>query len=406
MKRPPFSRKPQPLKPPFPKVKPMPPTSQSASKVDATAPVVQPAAAVNDAAPLNNVSEAVEVPAEVDKDVTVIATDQSAELIDVPTTPAIAEDLPHDPTTGCDCVPELELAEAALEGQSAPALADQTAIQLADVQPASATAEAPADDSTAAAAAANNDRRNSDESDVRMWEIQTILDHAGKRLFEKCELVAEYVRHAETKVTLYDSLVAQPKAGHPLSGITRAARELAVPGKTEGARKKFIERAINIATGIWPQAKAAVRAAGLDNSISALLEIADLQSPEEQLTKIAEIKARRAAPRRKRDKANPTPISSDAGQPTRVVLDVVSGPADLPLTTDEEAILALLQTAWINDRVLRRTDWEEAAAPLQRRFATDFLRLGYPLPAAQSDKRGERRPNAIGSQGVDDDPAV
>jgi hypothetical protein len=413
MKRPPLGRKPQPLMRPFPKpgskVKPMRPRPQSASKVDAhvqqsdagkqaTAPVVQPAAAVKDAALRNNVSEAVEVPADapaVDKDVMVVATDQSAELIDV-----IAEDLPHDPTNGSDCgpsqnnkvsVPELELAEADSEGQSAQAPADQTDIQLADVQPAPATAEAPADDSTAAAAVANNDRRNGDETDVRMWEIQTILDHAGKRLLEKCELVTEYVRHAETKATLYDKLVAKPRAGRPLSGITRAARELAVPGKTEGARKKFIERAINIATSIWPQTKAAARAARLDNSISALLEIADLQSPEEQLTKIAEIKARRAAPRRKRDKANPTPISRDAGQPTRVVPDVVSGPADLALTADEQALFAQLRTAWTDDGVLQRADWQKASTRLRHRIAIDFLGLSHTSPG---DTEGQVLPSS------------
>jgi hypothetical protein len=71
-----------------------------------------------------------------------------------------------------------------------------------------------------------------------------------------------------------------------------------VPGATPAARRKYLDRAIKIAE-IWPAAKSAAEAAGLDNIQSALLAVARERSLEAQLAQVQEIAARKAMPRRK-----------------------------------------------------------------------------------------------------------
>jgi hypothetical protein len=139
---------------------------------------------------------------------------------------------------------------------------------------------------------------NGDGSDARMVQIQELLGHAAMHILEKCELVAEWVHHAEAKLSVFGQIVPKPKGGRPEGGIARAARELPVPGKSPDARRKFIQRALKI-DGIWPQAKSAARAQGLGDTQSALLEISDEKSLDKQLPKVQEITARKAKPRRK-----------------------------------------------------------------------------------------------------------
>ena len=136
------------------------------------------------------------------------------------------------------------------------------------------------------------------EIDARMAKIQEILAFAGMSLLERASLVAEWVRYAEAKISVSGQLVQKTKGGRPEGGIARAARELRVPGKTEEARRKFVERAVKINT-LWDETKEAARAAGLANTQSALLAIAREQSSEAQVSKVREIAACKSAPRRK-----------------------------------------------------------------------------------------------------------
>ena len=139
---------------------------------------------------------------------------------------------------------------------------------------------------------------NGDEGDVRMAEIEEILGHAAMHLLDKCTLVAEWVRYAEAKLSVFGQIVPKPKGGRPEGGVARAGREPPVPGKSDEARRKFVERALKI-DGIWPEVKVAARAAGLDDTQSALLAIASEHSQAAQLAKVQEITARKAMPRRK-----------------------------------------------------------------------------------------------------------
>ena len=114
-------------------------------------------------------------------------------------------------------------------------------------------------DSTAVTAT-NNPKPDGDESDARMARIEEILGYTATPLLDKCELVAEWVKHAAAKLSVFGQIVPKPKGGRPEGGVARAARDLPVPGKTPDARRKFIERAMKI-DGIWPDVKAAARAA-------------------------------------------------------------------------------------------------------------------------------------------------
>ena len=139
---------------------------------------------------------------------------------------------------------------------------------------------------------------NGDQVDVRMAKIEEILHHAGMHLLEKCGLAAEWLHHAEAKLSVVLGQHGEKSAGRPEGALTRAARELCVPGSTPTARRKFMERALKI-DSIRPEAQSAARTAGLDNIQSALLSIAAGRSVEAQLAKVQEIAARKAMPRRK-----------------------------------------------------------------------------------------------------------
>jgi hypothetical protein len=128
------------------------------------------------------------------------------------------------------------------------------------------------------------------------------------------ELVAEYVDlERNSWVGQFDQA---PPGGNQESdkGISKAARELQIPGKTIEGRRKFVERALQVA-GISAEAKEAAIAAGLDNNRSALLEIAQHRTPEAQLKALAEFVARKSRDRLLKNFRTPKrPTGSSDGQ--------------------------------------------------------------------------------------------
>jgi hypothetical protein len=84
--------------------------------------------------------------------------------------------------------------------------------------------------------------------------------------------------------------VGKSKGGRPEGVITKTARDLPVPGKTQAGRKKAIERGLRIAA-ISPEVKKGIIKAGLDDKKSALNKIAEEGTPEAQLAKLKEITA-------------------------------------------------------------------------------------------------------------------
>jgi hypothetical protein len=205
---------------------------------------------------------------------------------------------------------------------------------------------------------------NGDESDARMAKIEEILGHAAMHLLEKCALVAEWVRYAEAKLSVSGHFVQKPGGGRPEGGVARAARELPIPGKSIGARRKFIERALKI-SGIWPEAKVAARAAGLDDNQSALLAIASEHSQAAQLAKVQEIATRKAMPRRK----SGPPEEREGAQKTEESDRTDKG----AMSISEEGQLAQLKECWLEKGALQRDEWKQAPETVRHRFFTDVL---------------------------------
>jgi hypothetical protein len=127
--------------------------------------------------------------------------------------------------------------------------------------------------------------------DPRLDEIAIIFDHVQLPPLEKAELAAEYVERAEKLFPRHD---VKKSRGRPEGGISKAARELALPGKTIPARRKWLERALKIAA-ITPVAKLAAKKAEVARFQKALLEIANVIGEEAQLKIVAEIAERKRA---------------------------------------------------------------------------------------------------------------
>jgi hypothetical protein len=276
---------------------------------------------------------------------------------------------------------------------------DRSAAELAEASVSPADGELPLCPGDASVSTGNVEP-NGDESDARMAQIEEILGHAAMRLLEKCALVAEWVRHAEAKLSVFGHFVQKPQGGRPESGVARAARELPIPGKSIGARRKFIERALKI-HGMEPEVKVAARAAGLDDRQSVLLEIASERSSEAQLAKVQEIAAAKTQPRRdgggstanrakaeaeqlkaelaaanerqrqleeELETARVTALESRVASPIKISPDLEIPPFldRRPLSTDDQAAFDSIMAAWTNsaapDALLR------ASPVVQERF--------------------------------------
>lgn len=133
-----------------------------------------------------------------------------------------------------------------------------------------------------------------DEVDARLWEIAENLHRKELAALQRAELVSDWVEIANQRS---GQVVQKPTGGRPEGGIAQAARTLPVPGKTEGGRRKNIERAIKI-DQMSPEAKQAAESAGLADNQCALLEIAAEPTAEAQTAKVAELADRKRRPRK------------------------------------------------------------------------------------------------------------
>jgi hypothetical protein len=133
-------------------------------------------------------------------------------------------------------------------------------------------------------------------------------------------------------------------------------------GKTQRARRKAIERGMKIAA-ISSEAKAAVKKAALDDSPSALREIAKAETSEQQLNKVQEIVKRQA---NKRGKRNPVKkaVKAERSQPAQ--------------RHPDDVVFAELKSQCSPE--FRRT-WAEASTKIKRRFLREVLKWegGKPL---------------------------
>ena len=172
-----------------------------------------------------------------------------------------------------------------------------------------------------------------DDIEARLWEIAGLLHRANLTAFEEAERLAEWVRLTEAREPVSGQKV-QKSGGRPEGGIAKAARRLPVKGKTRDARRKRIERAIKIAA-MSPEAKAAVRKAGLDDHQSALCQIANQKGRKAQVAKVEEIAARKAGARHRATRGTAKKKgTSTAPQATHNAPSARSDPMDIPAAAD------------------------------------------------------------------------
>jgi ParB/RepB/Spo0J family partition protein len=136
------------------------------------------------------------------------------------------------------------------------------------------------------------------EAQARQWEIAENLYRADLTALEEAEHIAAWVRLIAEREPVSRQNVAKPKGGRPEGAITKAARELPIKGKTQKARRKRIERGLEVAS-MSPEAASAVRESGLDGNRTALRKIAKGETADEQVAKVQEISKRKAAPKGK-----------------------------------------------------------------------------------------------------------
>jgi ParB-like chromosome segregation protein Spo0J len=155
-----------------------------------------------------------------------------------------------------------------------------------------------------------------DERAARMWEISENLHRAELTPFEHDEQVVEWIKLLEAGPRFSGQKVQKKGRGRPKGGFSEAARKLPIKGRTHAAKRKTVERAQKIAN-IFPEAKEAIKKAGLDKNRSKYLEIAAEATLEAQLVKVEELAARESHTKTKRSfglkaKADPkTPLSAD-----------------------------------------------------------------------------------------------
>lgn len=139
--------------------------------------------------------------------------------------------------------------------------------------------------------------------DRRRWEIAENLHRAELTALERDQHVAEWIRLTEEAAQRQEES-GKPKPGQNVqvskggrgnkSGISQAARELNIPGKTEDAKRKNAERAVKVSS-LTEEAKETAREVGLDDNRSALLKAAKAQEEgkdaSEVLRQIAERKS-------------------------------------------------------------------------------------------------------------------
>jgi len=149
------------------------------------------------------------------------------------------------------------------------------------------------------------------ERAMRRWQIEENLNRADLIALDRAEAIADWVRLIETPRSVSGQNVHQ-SPGRPLGGIAEAARSLRVPGPTEEARRKVVERAIKV-DRMCDEAKDRARALGLADKQSALIAIAKESTPATQVAKVHELADRGG----KRPSRQPTPPAGSEDAPDR-----------------------------------------------------------------------------------------
>ena len=140
--------------------------------------------------------------------------------------------------------------------------------------------------------------------------------------------MVEWIELLEADPGFSGQKVQKKERGRPKGGISEAARILPVKGRTHAAKRKTVERAQKVAN-ILPEAKEAIKKAGLDKNRSKYLKIADEKTLEAQLAKVQELTAPRSKTKNKRSfgpkqkaKSDPkTPLSAEDAESLEYLME-------------------------------------------------------------------------------------
>jgi ParB-like chromosome segregation protein Spo0J len=203
---------------------------------------------------------------------------------------------------------------------------------------------------------------------ARIWHHLENLDHSDKFTpLEKAEKLAEVV---ELTDKLFSRQNVEKKRGRPIGVITRVLSNLSIKGKTVGARRRRVERALTISK-LPPEVKAAVKAREPGMTDKMLSDIARQKTPETQLEKLDEIVKRKAKARpAKRNRVNKNKANLEGSE----------GKAPAKKHPDE-VIYAELKSQC--PATFRRT-WKVAPTKVQRRFLREVLNWEGGKPIAPS----------------------
>ena len=199
-----------------------------------------------------------------------------------------------------------------------------------------------------------------DERVARMWEISENLHRAELTPLEYDEQVVEWVKLVkllEADPGFSGQNVQKKGRGRPKGGTSEAARKLPVKGKTLAAKRKTMERALEV-DNMFPEAKDAVKKAGLDKNRSKYLKVAAEETLEAQLAKVQELTPHKSETKRKRNALRTKHKATKADLKT-------------PLCAEDQKALEHLLKAW-----------NDAARKVREQFL-EKIRQDHSLSTAQ-----------------------
>jgi ParB-like chromosome segregation protein Spo0J len=193
-----------------------------------------------------------------------------------------------------------------------------------------------------------------------LWRISENRDRKILSVLDQAEQMAEWFHLVEEMNPVSEEAETRGP-GRPEGAKKKAARYLPIPGKTQAAKEKALDRLLKIAA-IDPVARLAARDAGLADSGQKLLQIADEPTAKAQLAKI------KAPPKR----------SGKTGS------DTSDDHAD-----EAEPPLVVLKRVWKTTKDLQAA-WKRASLDDRRAFIVEDLK--YPLdeePEGDDEERDD-----------------
>jgi ParB-like chromosome segregation protein Spo0J len=144
---------------------------------------------------------------------------------------------------------------------------------------------------------------------ARLWQISENLHRAELTVLDQAEQTAEWLKLVEKLLPSEDDDAKKRGPGRPEGPKKKAAKELSIPGKTDAAKQKTVDRLLKIAN-IDAAARQAAREAGLADSPTKLSQIAREPTPKAQR---AAVEAMANGSWKKSSKAEDT--EGDGGEP-------------------------------------------------------------------------------------------